>query len=93
MENPQHIIKNVVITEKTTDMTEHNQYTFVVAKNANKIAIKNAVQDIFDRKVKSVNIINKEGKTRRTRFGTGRKPGVKKAIVTLKDGESAIDLF
>ncbi len=91
--DPYQVIKTVSITEKSNSLMEHNQYTFVVHKRANKLEIKNAVQLLFDRKVKAVNVINRKGKTKRTRFGTGNKPDWRKAIVTLKDGEEGIDLF
>ena len=72
---------------------EENQYVFIVNKKAKKSDIKSAVQVLFERKVKCVNTMNRVGKTRRNKFGIGKKPNIKRAIVTLKDGEEAIDLF
>ncbi|MDU2596684.1 MAG: 50S ribosomal protein L23, partial [Dermabacter sp.] len=67
------------------------KYVFLVDRRANKTEIKLAVEEIFDVKVASVNTINRQGKTRRTRFGIGKRNDTKRAIVTLKDG--SIDIF
>ena len=70
---------------------DEGKYTFLVDSRANKTEIKIAVEKIFDVKVSSVNTINRQGKTRRTRFGTGKRKDTKRAIVTLTDG--TIDIF
>ena len=93
MKDPYKIIKSVAITEKTNSLMEDNQYVFIVNKNAKKIDIKLAVQVLFERKVKCVNTMNRVGKTKRNKYGIGKRPDIKKAIVTLKKGEDAIDLF
>ena len=93
MRDPYTVVKTVSITEKTNSLMENNQYVFIVNKKANKKEIKQAVQFLFERKVKSVNILNRIGKTKRNRFGVGKKADLKRAIVTLKDGEEAIELF
>ena len=93
MKDPYNVIKTVSITEKTNSLMENNQYTFIVHKKANKKDVKNAVKFLFERGVKSVNLLNRIGKTKRNRFGVGKRPDVKRAIVTLKDGEPAIELF
>ena len=93
MKDPYSVIKNVSITEKTNSLMENNQYTFIVNKKAKKNDIKLAVQILFERKVKCVNTMNRIGKTKRNKFGVGKKPDIKKAVVTLKDGEEPIDLF
>lgn len=85
------------ITEKVnTQMEKSNRYTFVVDKKANKDQIKNAVEQFYNVKVANVNtaVVPAKNKSRYTKTGfvTGRKPGYKKAIVTLLEGES-IDLF
>lgn len=85
------------ITEKVnTQMEKNNRYTFVVDKKANKDQIKTAVEQFYNVKVANVNtaIVPAKNKSRYTKTGfvTGRKPGYKKAIVTLLEGES-IDLF
>ena len=93
MNNVYKIIKTVSVTEKSNSLIEDNQYTFIVDKRADKKDIKKAVQEVFDRKVKAVNVMNRRGKTKRNKYGLGKKADYKKAVVTLMDGESAIDLF
>ena len=87
------IIKTVSITEKSNALMENNQYTFIVHKKSTKYDVKLAIQKVFERKVKSVNILNRQGKTKRSKFGLGKRADQKRAIVTLKDGEQAIDMF
>ena len=89
------IIKDVHLTEKTQILgDEEAQYTFVVNPKADKKQIKRAVEELFERQVKSVNVMNVRGKrARMTRFGVGRKANWKKAIVTLADGQEPIELF
>lgn len=91
------IIKKPVITEKMTAISEKlNRYAFIVDKRANKLQIKQAVQDLYGVQVESVNTINYEGKlkSRYTKTGVvnGRRDSFKKAIVTLAKGET-IDFF
>jgi large subunit ribosomal protein L23 len=91
------IIKKPVITEKMTAISEKlNKYAFIVDKNANKIEIKKAVEKLYDVKVEAVNTMNYQGKkkSRYTKAGvvTGRRPAFKKAVVTLKEGDT-IDFF
>ena len=71
---------------------DEGKYTFEVDPRSNKTEIKIAIEQVFGVKVSSVNTINRKGKTRRTRFGLGKRKDVKRAIVTLADGE-AIDVF
>ena len=82
------IIISPVITEKSTILQESGKYTFKVAKDANKDSIKKAVEEIFEVKVFSVNIILKKGKPKT--FGSNRiiTPSYKKAIVSLIEGET-----
>ena len=80
-----------VVSEKSYGLLDENKYTFLVATGANKTEIKIAVETVFDVKVASVNTINRQGKSRRTRFGTGKRKDTKRAIVTLKSG--SIDIF
>ncbi len=87
------IIKTVSVTEKSNLLMEDNKYTFSVDNNAKKHDIKRAVQELFERKVKNVNVMNYAGKTKRNKFGLGKKADWKKAVITLEDGEEAIDLF
>ncbi|MBE6338069.1 MAG: 50S ribosomal protein L23 [Lentimicrobiaceae bacterium] len=91
------IIKKPVITEKMTAISEKlNKYAFIVDKRANKLQIKQAVQDLYGVQVESVNTINYEGKlkSRYTKTGviSGRRDAFKKAVVTLAKGET-IDFF
>ncbi|MCB1563361.1 MAG: 50S ribosomal protein L23 [Alphaproteobacteria bacterium] len=76
------------ITEKATLGSEHGQVTFRVAKNATKPQIKQAVESLFDVKVKAVNTIVQKGKTKRFKGIEARRSDFKKAIVTLEDGET-----
>jgi len=82
------IIQRPVITEKSTLGSEHNQVTFVVAPKATKPQIKRAVEALFDVKVEKVNTLNQKGKVKRFRGIRGRRPDMRKAIVTLKEGHS-----
>lgn len=93
MIQPDKIIKSVHLTEKSNvQSSEMGQYTFQVFKSANKGSIKAAVEKAFDVSVKRVNVINQIGKPSRNRKTgkTSSGSGVKKAIVTLKQGD-AID--
>ena len=93
MKDPYSIIIRPLVTEKTIGATAHNKYTFQVDPEANKIEIGQAVHQIFSVTVEDVNTLNVRGKTRRMgRFREGRKPGWKKAIVTLKAGDR-IEIF
>ena len=86
--DPRHydVIVSPVITEKATMASERNQVIFKVAKNATKPQIKEAVEKLFDVKVKSVNTLVRKGKTRAFRGMRGELSDVKKAIVTLEEG-------
>jgi large subunit ribosomal protein L23 len=91
------IIKKPVVTEKMTAISEKlNQYAFVVDRDANKIEIRRAVEDLYGVKVERVNTMNHDGKAkgRMTKAGylTGRTNATKKAVVTLAEGET-IDFF
>lgn len=94
MKDPRDIIVRPVITEKSTQLLENNKYTFMVVREANKIEIKRALEQIFDVKVKAVNTANFKGKKKRLgRYPYGYKPRWKKAIVTLAEGSKPIELF
>lgn len=75
------------VTEKATDLVKKNQYTFKVFKNTNKSEIKKAVENLYGIDVKSVKIINIPSKKRRLGRTMGRKPGYKKAIVKIAEGQ------
>ena len=80
------IVKRPIVTEKSTKLSEKNKYTFEVDKNANKIEIKNAIEELFNVKVVAVNVINEIAKAKRVGTHSGFKPAVSKAIVTLAEG-------
>ena len=82
------IIRSPVITEKSTRLGEQDKVVFNVAKNATKPQIKAAVEALFGVKVKSVNTLVRKGKVKRFRNTVGRQSDVKKAIVTLAEGQS-----
>ncbi len=77
-----------VITEKATLLSEHNKVVFRVAQDATKDEIAAAVEELFKVKVTKVNTLNVKGKTKRFRGKVGRRSDVKKAIVTLAEGQS-----
>lgn len=76
-----------IITEKATILSEHNQVIFEVPVTATKPEIKEAVEQLFKVTVEAVNTIRQKGKTKRFRGHPGRRKMIKKAIVTLKDGD------
>ena len=82
------VIVSPAITEKSTMASEQNQVVFNVAKKATKPEIKAAVEALFGVKVVGVNTLVRKGKVKRFRGTIGRQSDVKKAIVTLKDGDS-----
>jgi large subunit ribosomal protein L23 len=86
-----YVIKKVCVTEKTTSITQSGQYTFEVDRTANKFEIKQAVESIFEVKVAGVNTLVTKGKVKRFRGRLGQRSDVKKAVVTLQEGQ-VIDL-
>jgi large subunit ribosomal protein L23 len=91
--DPRSIIRKVLITEKGTILREvHQQYLFEVARAANKIEIKRAVEAVFNVKVDTVQTMQMRGKTKRQGRWVGRRNDWKKAIVTLKPDQK-IELF
>jgi large subunit ribosomal protein L23 len=93
MKDPRTVVKRALITEKGTVLREvRNQYHFEVARSANKIDIKRAVESIFSVKVKDVRTMQVHGKTKRQGRWVGRRNDWKKAIVTLQPDQK-IELF
>jgi len=90
--NPRDILLKPVVSEKSYGLLDEGKYTFVVAPDANKTQIKQAVEEVFRVKVTGVNTLNRQGKRRRTRFGWGKRVDTKRAIVTLAEGDR-IDIF
>jgi len=89
LRDPRTIILKPIVTEKGSTLREReNKYLFSVARDANKIEIKQAVESLFGVKVKSV----RHGKVKRMGIFEGKRPDWKKAIVTLEEGQT-IDLF
>lgn len=86
------VIVRPIVTEKSTEQLERNQYAFVVATDANKVRIRQAVESLFDVKVRAVRTMRFRGKQRRVGRNVGRRAGWKKAVVTLREGES-IEIF
>ena len=93
MKTAYEIIDTILITEKNTEMLEENKYVFKVATSATKIDVARAVVELFDVKVKSVNIMNYKGKPKRVQrsMKIGRRANWRKAIVTLSEG--TIEVF
>lgn len=82
------VIRRPLITEKATLISEHNQVAFEVSMDASKPEIRAAVEGIFNVKVKGVNTLVQKGKTKKFRGRDGKRDDMKKAVVTLADGES-----
>ena len=87
--DPRHydVIIAPVITEKATTASEHNQVVFKVARHATKPQIKEAVEKLFDVKVKSVNTMRRRGKWKAFKGRYGQQSDSKRAIVTLEEGQ------
>jgi large subunit ribosomal protein L23 len=90
--DPRDVLIKPVISEKSYRLVDDGKYTFLVAPDANKTQIRQAVEQVFRVHVTGVNTINRPGKRRRTRYGWGKRADTKRAIVTLAAGER-IDVF
>ena len=86
------IIIRPIVSERSYDLMEQNKYTFEVARGAYKYLIKDAIEELFSVKVESVNTINVKPKKKRVRYIAGYTRQWKKAVVTLKEGET-IEIF
>ena len=84
-------ILSPVVKEKSTNLSEHNKIVFKVPSSANKVSLKKNIEKIFKVNVTKINIINKQNRTKLTRGRKVKVSGFKKAIITLKKGQS-IDL-
>ena len=87
------IIKKPVITENSMDQMADKKYTFEVAKDANKIEIKKAIEEIFGVKVEKVTTMRVLGKVKRMGANSGKRPDWKKAIVKLTADSKTIEFF
>ena len=92
MSDPRDIIYRPVVSEKSYGLLDENKYTFEVDPRANKTQIKIAIQQIFDVTVTRVNTMNRPGKKKRRGWIEGKRPDIKRAIVTLAEGDE-IELF
>lgn len=92
MKLAREIIIKPVVTEKSVDLMQENKYCFKVAKDASKIEIKNAIEEIFKVTVVNVNTVNVHGKMKRMGRTQGMTASWKKAVVTLREGDS-IEVF
>jgi large subunit ribosomal protein L23 len=81
-----------VVSEKSYELLDEGRYTFIVHPTSNKTEIKQAVEAIFGVKVANVNTMNRKGKRKRFGLVMGQRRNTKRAIVTLREGES-IDIF
>ena len=82
------IILKPIVTEKATKLSEYNKVVFEVASKSNKNEIKGAVEKLFSVKVKAVNIINIKGKLKRFKGVLGKRNDIKKAVITLEEGNT-----
>ena len=87
------IIKKPIITENSMDQMADRKYTFEVSKDANKIEIKKAVEEIFGVKVEKVTTMRVLGKVKRMGANSGKRPDWKKAIVKLAENSKTIEFF
>ena len=85
--DPRDVIVAPVVSEKSYAELQNNWYTFLVHPDANKTAIKIAIQQIFNVRVETVNTINRQGKRKRTRTGFGKRKDTKRALVKLAEGD------
>lgn len=92
MKTAHDIIIKPIITEDSMERLQNGKYTFKVAKDANKVEIAKAVEELFDVKVAKVNTMSVKGKEKRMGRFTGFRPDWKKAIVTL-EGDKTIEFF
>lgn len=86
--NVYEVLRRPLVTEKGTVLQEQNKYIFEVAKGANKPQVKQAVEKAFNVTVKSINIMTVVGKKKRYGRAITQRPDWKKAVVTLKEGDS-----
>ena len=91
--NVYEIVKRPIITENSMDQMADRKYTFEVAKDANKIEIKNAVEEIFGVQVEKVTTMRMLGKIKRMGINSGKRPDWKKAIVKLTESSKTIEFF
>lgn len=92
MSGSRDVLIRPVVSEKSYALIEKNSYTFIVRPGANKVSIRQAVEEIWGVKVVSVNTSNRRGKVKKTRFGDGHRNNTRRAVVKLAEGDK-IELF
>ena len=90
--HPNQVLLAPVVSEKSYSLITDRKYTFKVHEDAHKTQIRQAVEELFDVRVSSVNIVKVQSKPKRRGLTRGRRPGWKKAIVQLREGDS-IEIF
>ncbi len=90
--HPNEVLLAPVVSEKSYSLIEDRKYSFRVHPDAHKTQIRQAVEELFDVKVQAVNVIKVQSKPKRRGVTRGRRPGWKKAIVQLREGQS-IEIF
>jgi large subunit ribosomal protein L23 len=90
--HPNEVLLSPVVSEKSYSLITDRKYTFKVHKDAHKTQIRQAVEELFDVKVTNVNVVKVQSKPKRRGLHRGTRPGWKKAIVQLREGES-IEIF
>ena len=90
--HPNEVLLAPVVSEKSYSLITDRKYTFKVHKDAHKTQVRQAVEELFGVRVQAVNIVKVQSKPKRRGLTRGRKPGWKKAVVQLREGES-IEIF
>jgi large subunit ribosomal protein L23 len=90
--HPNEVLLAPVVSEKSYSLIEDRKYSFRVHPNAHKTQVRQAVEELFDVKVQAVNIVQVRSKPKRRGMISGRRPGWKKAIVQLREGQT-IEIF
>ncbi len=90
--HPNQVLLAPVVSEKSYSLITDRKYTFKVHEDAHKTQVRQAVEELFDVHVQSVNIVKVKSKPKRRGLTQGRRPGWKKAIVQLREGD-AIEIF
>ncbi len=90
--DPRDVLLRPVVSEKSYGLSDLGKYTFIVAPQANRTQVRQAIEAVFGVKVTQVNMVNRPGKRKRTRHGWGKRPDTKRAIVSLAEGDR-IDIF
>jgi len=90
--HPNEVLLAPVVSEKSYSLINDNKYSFRVHPDAHKTQVRQAVEELFDVKVEGVNIVKVQPKPKRRGFHKGKKPGWKKAIVELREGDK-IEIF